>query len=614
MSKETHHVSKKKKEVAKSIQKLILEYPIIAAVNMEGLPAPQLQKMKAQLRGKIELAMTKRRIMKHAIDEIKDKKKNIEKIEEHLKGMPALIFTKENPFSLFKTLKKSKTKAPAKAGQTAPFDIIVPKGPTGFMPGPVIGELAELGIKSGVEDGKVAIKEDSTAVKEGEKISAKAAGILARLGVEPMEVGLNVTAVYADGDIFTASVLDIDEDKFNADLSKAVSGAFNLAINTGYTTKETINVLISKAFNDAKALGLSQEIIDEGIIDALLSKAEGSAMSLKGTANIETVEKPKSQKSEISEGLETKSQSAEPKVEEKKPEVKEAPKVEEKPTPSEQKEEKVLEEEKEIIKEEKKIEKEVESQKSDISEGLEAKPQSKPKIEDPVEKEVKEEVKEEEEKQLEKERIAKEKELEAIAEKKKQEEDEKKKAEEIKKLKEDEKKKQEELRQAEAKRKAEEAKKAEEEKQKQEAEKKIAEEKLKAAEKAKEEQSAKETVTNTDQKIAEMVAKTKKFVKGDVPNAEDLIEEAGKLAAEAPKPAKVEEPKLEVKSQKSEISEGLETKSQSETPIPKKPVPTIQELNEKKAEEKEDDNKNKKEQEEVENLAQELIKKGTLRK
>ena len=108
MSKETHHVSKKKKEVAKSIQKLILEYPIIAAVNMEGLPAPQLQKMKAQLRGKIELAMTKRRIMKHAIDEIKDKKKNIEKIEEHLKGMPALIFTKENPFSLFKTLKKSK--------------------------------------------------------------------------------------------------------------------------------------------------------------------------------------------------------------------------------------------------------------------------------------------------------------------------------------------------------------------------------------------------------------------------------------------------------------------------------------------------------------------------
>ena len=596
MTKETHHVSKKKKDIAKSIQKLILDYPIIAAVNMEGLPAPQLQKMKAQLRGKIELTMTKRRIMKHAIEEIKDKKKNIEQLEEHLKGMPALIFTKENPFSLFKTLKKSKTKAPAKAGQTAPFDIIVPKGPTGFMPGPVIGELAELGIKSGVEDGKVAIKEDSTAVKEGEKISAKAAGILTRLGVKPMEVGLNVTAVYADGDIFTAKVLDIDEDKFNADLSKAVSGAFNLAVNTGYTTKETINVLISKAFNDAKALGLSQEIIDEGIIDSLLSKAEGSAMSLKDTANIETVEKPKAEEKKAEEPapkVEEK-KPEEPKAEEKKEEVKETPipkeepKVEEKkpevkeePTPSEKKEEKVLEETKEIIKEEKKIEKEAE----------------KPKIEDPVEKEVKEEVKEEEEKQLEKERIAKEKELEAIAERKKQEEDEKKKQEEINKLKEEENRKQEELRQAEANRKAEEAKKAEEEKQKQEAEKKIAEEKLKAAEEAKEEQSAKETVTDTDQKIAEMVAKTKKFVKGDVPNAEDLIEEAGKLAAKEPKevPKAAEPAKVEVE----------------KTPAPKE-VPTIQELNEKKTEEKEDDNR--KEQEEVENLAQELIKKGTLRK
>ena len=600
MTEKTHHVSGKKKDIAKNIQRLILEYPIIAAVNMEGLPAPQLQKMKAQLRGKIELTMTKRRIMKHAIEGIKGKKKNIELIEPYLRGMPALIFTKENPFSLFKTLKKSKTKAPAKAGQIAPFDIIVPKGPTSFMPGPVIGELAELGIKSGVENGKVAIKADSVAVKEGEKISAKAAGILTRLGINPMEVGLNVTAVYENGDIFTAKVLDIDEDKFKADLSKAVSGSFNLAINIGYPTKETINTLIGKAFNDAKALELSQNIIDEGIIDLLLSKAEGSALSLKGTANIETVEKPKVEKKKEKPKVEEKPKTEPPKAEEPKkekvkgtPKSEEKPKVEEKPTPSEKKEEKVLEEEKEIIKEEKQLEKEA----------------NKPKIEDPVEKEVKEEVKEEEEKQLEKERIAKEKELEAIAEKKKAEEDEKKKAEEIKKLKEEAKQKEDALKQEEANRKAAEAKKAEEEKKKKEEEKKLAEEKQKAAEKAKEEQTSKEAVTTTDQKIAEMVAKTKKFVKGEIPNAEELIEEADKLAEEETKSQSTEPAKVKVKkvpkkvptiqelsekktSQKSEISEGLETKSQSEENI----------------------NKNKKEQEEVENLAQELIKKGTLRK
>ncbi len=609
MSEKTHHVAKKKKDIAKNIQKLILEYPIIAAVNMENLPAPQLQQMRSQLRGKIELTMTKRRIIKHAIDGIKDKKKNIEKLEPHLKGMPALIFTKENPFSLFKTLKKSKTNAPAKANQTAPFDLIVPKGPTSFAPGPVIGELAVLGIKSGVEDGKVAIKEDSVVVKEGEKISAKAAEILTRLGVEPMEVGLNVTAVYENGEIFTADILDIDEEKFMSDLQSAARGAFNLAINSAYSTKDTINTLIGKAFNDAKAIGLSQNIIDEGIIDQLLGKAENAALSLKSTAKIETVEKPKEEKEEKPK--------EEAKVEEKKdepkPEVKETPapkeeKPKDEPTPSEKKEEKVLEEEKEIIKEEKKLEQDA----------------RKPKIEAPVEKEVREEVKEEEEKQLEKQRIEKEKELEKIQEQKKAE-DEKRKQEEVKRKEAQQKKAEDEKRksQEEARKRAEEQKKAEEEKRKAqeeaqrktEEEKKILEEEKRLEQEAKKpkieapvEKEVREAVVeeeekqlekekpqdDTDKKIAEMVAKTKKFVKGDIPNADKLIEDANKSIAQEVKgePKKQEAPKAEEK------------------------TPTIQDLKElqTKREYTEKTEKKKKEQEEVEKLAQELIKKGTLRK
>lgn len=367
MSEKTHHVSEKKKQIAGNIQKLVLEYPIIAAVDMENLPAPQLQQMRAQLRGKIELAMTKRRVIKHTLSSIKDKKKNIEQIIPYLRGMPALIFTRENPFSLFRTLKKSKTSAPAKAGQTAPFDIKLPKGPTSFAPGPVIGELAQLGVKAGVEGGKVVIKEDSIIVKEGKKIPAKAAEILTRMGIEPMEVGLNVTAVYENGGIFTKDVLDIDEEKFRIDLEKAAFWAFNLAVESAYTTKSTITVLISKAFNDAKALGLSQNIIDEGIIDELLSKAERSALGIKAAANIEVPQKP----------------------------------VEE-PTITEKKEEKLLDEEKKIIEEEKKLEKEA----------------ARPKIESPAEKEAEKEVKKEEEKQLERERISKEKEFENVEEKK----------------------------------------------------------------------------------------------------------------------------------------------------------------------------------------------------
>src|SRR3989344_2663282 len=199
-SKSPHaHVAEYKKEIVTELVRMINEYPIIGVVNMENLQAPQLQKMRAQLRGNFFITMTKRRLIKLAFEETKSKKKGIEQLESHLGGMPALIFTKENPFKLSRTLQKSKSPAPAKAGQTAPRDIVVNKGVTSFAPGPIIGELALAGIKSGVEGGKVAIKEDSVVVKSGEKIKPKVAEILTRLGVQPMEVGLDLVAVYENG-------------------------------------------------------------------------------------------------------------------------------------------------------------------------------------------------------------------------------------------------------------------------------------------------------------------------------------------------------------------------------------------------------------------------------
>ena len=284
---QTHHVAQKKKAVAKSIQQLIIEYPIIAAVNMENLPAPQLQQMRAQLRGKIELAMTKRRIMKHAIDEIKSKKQNIESLEPYLLGMPALIFTRENPFSLFRTLKKSKTAAPAKAGQTAPADIKVLKGPTSFAPGPVIGELAAVGIKAGVENGKITIKQDCVICQKGEVIKPKVAEMLKRLGIEPMEIGLNIVAVVEKGILFQADQLLIDEDAFSAKLLGAISEARNLAMDIAYPTKETTELLIQQAFREAKAVALEAGVVSKDTIDQMLGQGERAAAALKDMANIQ---------------------------------------------------------------------------------------------------------------------------------------------------------------------------------------------------------------------------------------------------------------------------------------------------------------------------------------
>jgi len=186
----TAHVAEYKKKIVQNIVKCVKEYPIIGVANMENLPAPQLQAMRAKLRGKVYLIMTKKRLMKIALEQVKNDKKDIENLEKYFEGMAALLFTKDSPFKLSKTLQESKSPAPAKAGQTAPKDLIIPKGPTGFAPGPIISELSSVGIKTGVEQGKVAVKEDSLVAKKGEKIEPKVAEVLTRMGIEPMEVGL----------------------------------------------------------------------------------------------------------------------------------------------------------------------------------------------------------------------------------------------------------------------------------------------------------------------------------------------------------------------------------------------------------------------------------------
>jgi len=269
---------------------LIAQHPIIGVVNMENLPAPQLQSMRAQLRSKCSLTMTKRRLIKLAFAQAKSSKKDIEKLESYLGGMPALIFTKENPFKLNRTLQKSKSPAPARSGQTAPRDIVVNKGATSFAPGPIIGELAIAGIKAGVEGGKVAIKEDTVVVKYGEKIKPKVAEILTRLGVQPMEVGLDLVAIYENGIIYGKEVLSVDDLEYKKRLANAARWAFALANYVSYPTKETIRLLIGKAYNDAKAIGIAQKIFDTGIIDVLLAKAEQQMLGLTATANIIVVE------------------------------------------------------------------------------------------------------------------------------------------------------------------------------------------------------------------------------------------------------------------------------------------------------------------------------------
>jgi large subunit ribosomal protein L10 len=277
-------VSPQKEKVVKEIISLISKYPIVGVVNMENLPAKQLANMRAQLRGKIVLYMTKKRLIKIALS--KCTQPNIKDLEKYLKGMPALLLTDQNPFALYSLLKKKRSNAAIKPGQIAPRDIVIPAGPTPFAPGPIIGELGAFKIKAGIDAGKVVVKEDKVIAKEGDLIDEKLAGLLLRFGIEPMEIGLGLVAAYEKGGIMPASVLDIDEKVYEQKFITAARDAFNLAVFAAIPSKDTIGVLIIKASREAKSVAKKGHILNEDTVGEELALAEAEAASVQKSAGL----------------------------------------------------------------------------------------------------------------------------------------------------------------------------------------------------------------------------------------------------------------------------------------------------------------------------------------
>lgn len=276
----TSKASGNKKSIVREVSKLLLEEPIVGVISMEGLPAAQQQKIKAQLREHVHIYMTKIPLMRLAIRDASVKRPEISKLEPFITGMTALLFTRESPFKLYRIIKRNKSPAFAKPGQKAPMDIVVRAGPTSFAPGPIIGEFGGLGIKAGIEGGKVVIKQDSVVVREGAVISAPLAGMLARLDIKPIEIGLNVRVVFEGGVLYDRSVLDVDEYLILSQMSMIVSTANALSVELGIINRENIDSFIVRAFRHARGLANFAGFVTGDNVGDVLAVANAQAVAL----------------------------------------------------------------------------------------------------------------------------------------------------------------------------------------------------------------------------------------------------------------------------------------------------------------------------------------------
>jgi large subunit ribosomal protein L10 len=275
-----HEKEKKVEELAKMLDESL----IIGVLDMHKLPARQLQQIKNKLGSSASIRMAKKTLLKRAIE--KSKKKDIKKLEEKFVNEPALIFSNENPFRLFKIIKESRSPASAKAGDVAQKEILIQKGSTGLPPGPAISTLQKIGLKASVQQGKIAVMADKVIVKSGEVISEDVANVLGMLKIEPMEIGLELVAAWDGGVIYSKSVLDVDADYYLNELHSCVMKAVNLSVNAGYPTKLTVPIMIQKAFSEARSICIEASIFEKDFIDEVLAKAAREAKALEEKTNV----------------------------------------------------------------------------------------------------------------------------------------------------------------------------------------------------------------------------------------------------------------------------------------------------------------------------------------
>jgi large subunit ribosomal protein L10 len=274
----SQQVLDEKSSEVQAIKDIFKEYKSVGIANLKKVRASQLQELKKTMRGQVYLRVLKNTLFKIAIEEMNQAE--LKKLEEYLEGSNVFLFTDLNPFKLALMLERGKVRTFAKAGDTAAEDIVVPSSNTGQPPGPVISQLNAVGLPTRIENGSVWVSKDTLVVRRGEPINDRLAGVLSKLGIKSVELGISMRAVFDNGMMIPGEQLKVDVAATKRSVEISNQEAFALALEIGYASKDTIKPLLQRAHQKAVSLSVGAAIPTKETIADLIRKANAEATSL----------------------------------------------------------------------------------------------------------------------------------------------------------------------------------------------------------------------------------------------------------------------------------------------------------------------------------------------
>jgi large subunit ribosomal protein L10 len=276
----SQQVLEQKSSEVEAIKEIFKDYKSVGIASLKKVRASQLQELKKSMKGKVYLRVLKNTLIKIAIEEMNQAE--LKKLEEYLEGSNVFLFTDLNPFKLALMLEHGKVKTTAKSGDIAAEDVVIPASNTGQPPGPVISQLNAVGLPTKIENGSVWVSKDTLVVRKGEPINERLAGVLSKLGIKAVELGISMRAVFDNGLMISGDQLKVDIPTTKRSVESSNQEAFALALSIGYASKETIKPLLQTAHQKAVALSVSAAIPTKDTIADIIRKANAEMTSLNG--------------------------------------------------------------------------------------------------------------------------------------------------------------------------------------------------------------------------------------------------------------------------------------------------------------------------------------------
>lgn len=279
----TERVYKPKKVLAiERVSALAKKRKVIAVARIGKVRAAQIMGLKKSFRNQLDIIVAKNTLTSIALSKMN--LPNADALLKELEGQNALILTDMNPFKLYLILQKGRVSLPARAGDVATEEIVIPAGNTGIPPGPVLSEFKEAKVPTKIESGSIFVNKDTVVAKPGGVISAPLAGLLSRLGLKPIKAGISVNMAYMDGLLFREKDIAIDPDEYLNELKASFVAALGLAVQQAYLTKESTPLVIAKGFRNAKALAVAAGYISKDTAAAIIADSEAKAKAIMNLA------------------------------------------------------------------------------------------------------------------------------------------------------------------------------------------------------------------------------------------------------------------------------------------------------------------------------------------